>query len=63
MNVHDPKLADPKVTRDALPGSCKVYSQPDGAPDLRVPFREIALAEGAPASSSEAVGQTKTFRV
>jgi phosphomethylpyrimidine synthase len=63
MNVHDPKLADPKVTRDALPGSRKVYSQPDGAPDLRVPFREIALAEGAPASSSEAVGQTKTFRV
>jgi phosphomethylpyrimidine synthase len=46
MNVHDPKLADPKVTRDPLPGSRKIYSQPDGAPELSVPFREIALAEG-----------------
>ena len=63
MNVHDPKLTDPKVTREPLPGSRKIYSEPEGAPDLRVPFREISLTGGASASSSEAVGQRNSFRV
>ena len=30
-----------------LPASRKIYSVPDAAPDLRVPLREIALAEGS----------------
>src|SRR5215212_1873385 len=33
----------PKVTTGALPGSRKVYSVPESAPDLRVPIREIIL--------------------
>jgi phosphomethylpyrimidine synthase len=36
-------LVIPKVTTGALPASRKVYSQPEAAPDLRVPLREIAL--------------------
>jgi hypothetical protein len=36
-------LATPKVTTGALPASRKIYSQPEAAPDLRVPLREIAL--------------------
>jgi phosphomethylpyrimidine synthase len=36
--------AAPKVTTGALPGSRKVYSTPDGHPELRVPLREIGLA-------------------
>src|SRR5690349_11010601 len=43
MNIHDPKVTLPKVTTGALPASRKVYSQPEAAPDLRVPLREIAL--------------------
>ena len=36
-------LMVPKVTTGPLPASRKVYDAPDAAPDLRVPFREIAL--------------------
>lgn len=43
MNIHDPNVTLPKVTTGALPASRKVYSQPEAAPDLRVPVREIAL--------------------
>jgi phosphomethylpyrimidine synthase len=48
MNEHfSPKDAsEPKVTTGPLSGSRKTYSAPDGHADLRVPFREIALAEG-----------------
>ena len=35
----------PKVTTGPLPGSSKVYSSPAAHPDVRVPLREIALAE------------------
>src|ERR1700694_3046053 len=47
MNIHDPDIATPKVTTGPLPASRKIYSRPDAAPDLRVPLREIALAEGS----------------
>jgi phosphomethylpyrimidine synthase len=40
-------FATPKVTTGPIAGSRKVYSAPDAAPDLRVPYREIALSEGA----------------
>src|SRR4249919_3996367 len=51
-------VAPPKVTTGPLAGSRKVYSSPHGHDDVRVPFREIALA-----SSSEAVGQKNVFQV
>ena len=35
------------MTTGPLPASTKVYSTPDGFPDLRVPLREIALTEKA----------------
>jgi phosphomethylpyrimidine synthase len=40
------EMAPPKVTTGALSGSRKVYSSPKGHERLRVPFREIVLAEG-----------------
>jgi phosphomethylpyrimidine synthase len=40
-------FATPKVTTGALPGSRKIHATPDAAPDLRVPLREIPLAESA----------------
>ncbi len=40
-------VSPPKVTTGPLPGSRKVYSAPEGYPDLEVPFRDIALADGA----------------
>ena len=43
MNIHDPSIVTPKVTTGPLTGSKKIYSQPDAAPDLKVPLREIAL--------------------
>ena len=60
-----PKDVTPlEVTTGPLSGSRKIYSSPEGDPDLRVPFREIALGGGEPsASSSEAVGQKNCFRV
>ena len=40
-------LITPKVTTGPLIGSRKIYSNPEAAPDLRVPLREIVLSEGA----------------
>jgi phosphomethylpyrimidine synthase len=40
-------FATPKVTTGPIAGSRKVYAAPDAAPDLRVPYREIALSEAA----------------
>jgi phosphomethylpyrimidine synthase len=40
-------LMVPKVTTGPISASAKVYSSPEGHPDVRVPFREIALSEGA----------------
>jgi phosphomethylpyrimidine synthase len=37
----------PRVTTDPITGSMKVYAAPAAAPDLRVPFREIKLADAA----------------
>ncbi len=37
----------PAVTTGPITGSLKVYSTPEGAGDLRVPLREIALAPSA----------------
>src|SRR5271155_3411766 len=45
--LSDSELATPKVTTGPIAGSRKIYSAPDAAPDLRVPLREIALAEGS----------------
>ena len=61
MNLQDKKITALEVTTGPLPGSRKVYSSPEGHDDVRVPFREIGLAE-APASSSKAVSQKKTFQ-
>src|ERR1051325_5171478 len=36
-------LVTPKVSTGALPASRKVYSQPEAAPGLKVPVREIVL--------------------
>src|SRR5947209_17916305 len=49
MNKHisGSELETPKVTTGPLPASRKVYAQPDAAPDLRVPVREILLTEAA----------------
>ena len=48
MNLHDKPIKSPNVTVGPLTGSRKVYSSPEGHDDLRVPFHEIDLAEGAP---------------
>jgi phosphomethylpyrimidine synthase len=40
-------LMIPKVTTGPISASIKVYTSPEGHPDIRVPFREIALSEGA----------------
>src|SRR3954470_15022544 len=37
----------PAVTTGPLPSSRKIFVNPDEAPDLRVPVREILLSEGA----------------
>jgi len=40
----------PRITTAPIDGSRKTYVTPEGAPDLRVPFREIALTDpGEPA--------------
>ena len=44
----DPKNITPvQVTTGSLPGSRKVYAGAGGRPDIRVPFREIALHESS----------------
>ena len=40
-------LVTPKVTTGPICGSRKIYTTPDAAADLRVPFREIALDPSA----------------
>src|SRR5208337_1489111 len=41
-----PKFAAPHdVTSGPIAGSRKVYASPNGRPDIRVPFREIALSD------------------
>jgi phosphomethylpyrimidine synthase len=40
-------FATPKVTTGPIAGSRKIYSAPEAAPYLCVPYREIALSEGA----------------
>jgi phosphomethylpyrimidine synthase len=40
-------FATPKVTTGPIAGSRKTYAVPEAAPDLRVPYREIALSEVA----------------
>jgi len=40
-------VARPAVTTGPIAGSRKVYAAPDGHPELRVPFREIALSDPA----------------
>jgi phosphomethylpyrimidine synthase len=47
MNIHNPAIETPKVTTGALPASRKIHVAPEGAPDLRVPLREIALSEAS----------------
>src|SRR5262245_5111635 len=42
-------LMIPKVTTGPISASAKVYCSPADHADVRVPFREIALAEGEPA--------------
>jgi len=39
------ELMVPKVTTGPITASTKVYDAPEGHPDLRVPFREIALTD------------------
>lgn len=38
-------LAMPKVTTGSISASRKVYTSPDGRPDIAVPLREIALTD------------------
>jgi phosphomethylpyrimidine synthase len=40
-------VRSPEVTTGALTASRKIYTAPEGFPDLRVPLREIVLSEGA----------------
>ncbi len=44
MNVQTKPAA---VTTGPIIGSHKIYTSPDGRPDIRVPFREIALEPSA----------------
>ena len=45
MNKHlaESDLATPTVTTGPITGSRKIFSQPDAAPDLKVPLREVVL--------------------
>ncbi|MEX0838833.1 MAG: phosphomethylpyrimidine synthase ThiC [Parvibaculum sp.] len=48
MNIQAPrKDALPEVTTGPLPASTKIFTTPEGFPDLKVPFREIALHPSA----------------
>jgi len=40
-------VSPPQVTTGPLSGSRKVYSAPDGHPDVKVPFRDVALSDGS----------------
>jgi phosphomethylpyrimidine synthase len=41
------EMQTPEVTTGPIVGSRKIYSSPEGHPDVRVPFREIALHESS----------------
>jgi len=43
LNIHSRDVSKPKVTTGPITGSRKIYSTPEVAKELRVPFREIAL--------------------
>src|ERR1700687_4063330 len=45
--LSDSDLATPKVTTGPIAGSRKIFSVPDGAPDLRVPLREFTVREAS----------------
>ena len=45
MNIHDKNLVKPEVTTGPLPASKKVYTAPEGTPEIKVPFREIQLTD------------------
>src|SRR5487761_1686178 len=49
MNKHNRlgALVPETVTTGPLPGSRKIYCHPQGQADIRVPFREVILQEGA----------------
>ena len=48
MTVQSKSAARPSsVTTGPIAGSRKIYSSPEGRPDIRVPFREIALDPSA----------------
>ena len=49
MNKPEPQsaFATPSVTTGAIPGSRKIYADGCAHPDLRVPFREVALHPSA----------------
>ena len=48
MNIRsNPEQTLPAVTTGPLPSSRKIFVNPDEAPELRVPLREILLSEGA----------------
>ena len=44
MNIRsNPDTTLPAVTTGPLPSSRKIFANPDAAPDLKVPLREIML--------------------
>jgi len=48
MNIHDKRIAKPShVTTGPIGKSRKLYSSPDGRPDICVPYREISLEAGS----------------
>src|SRR3546814_5859561 len=47
MNIQTPKPELTDITTGPLPASTKTFTTPEGFPELRVPFREIALHESA----------------
>src|SRR5690348_17438091 len=48
MNIRsNPNTTLPAVTTGPLASSRKIFANPDAAPELRVPLREIILSEGA----------------
>ncbi|GJM03024.1 MAG: phosphomethylpyrimidine synthase [Rhodomicrobium sp.] len=47
MNIHPDKVTTPEVTTGPLTASKKIYISPKEAPDIKVPVREISLAENA----------------
>ena len=60
MTVQSKSAARPDtVTTGPIAGSRKIYTSPEGRPDIRVPFREIALD---PTAREEAVPRLRHLR-